>query len=134
MPEDWTVENLKHKHASRPFNPSISTAFFRTGYIEQWGRGTIRIINECLNYGLPAPILNYDYASVMPEIKQGEKVMSEKVLELLKENAKVTTAILARELSISTKTIERAIKTLKEENKIERIGSDKGGYWKVITG
>ena len=60
--------------------------------------------------------------------------MSEKVLELLKENAKVTTAILARELSISTKTIERAIKTLKEENKIERIGSDKGGYWKVITG
>ncbi|WP_051397922.1 ATP-binding protein, partial [Runella limosa] len=39
LPENWTVENLKQKHASRPFNPSISTALFRTGYIEQWGRG-----------------------------------------------------------------------------------------------
>lgn len=136
LPENWTVENLKHKHASRPFNPSISTAFFRTGYIEQWGRGTIRIINECLNYGIPAPTFNYDYASVMLEIKHGEKVMSEKmsekVLGLIKGNANMTTVILAKELSIITKTIERAIKTLKEENKIERVGRDKGGYWKVI--
>lgn len=28
LPENWTVENLKQKHASRPFNPSISTALF----------------------------------------------------------------------------------------------------------
>ena len=74
----------------------------------------------------------------MLEIKQGEKIvsekMSEKVLELIKGNTKMTTAILAKKLKISTKTIERAIKTLKEENKIERIGGDKGGYWKIIIG
>ena len=27
LPENWTIENLKQKHASRPLNPSISTAF-----------------------------------------------------------------------------------------------------------
>jgi ATP-dependent DNA helicase RecG len=150
LPENWTVENLKQKHASRPFNPSISTALFRTGYIEQWGRGTIRIINECIRYGLPAPVFDYDFASVMLEIKQkiekgtqnnafpakdvGEmsEKMSEKVLELIRTNFTITTAILAKELRVSTKTIERALKTLKEEKKIERMGGDRGGYWKVI--
>jgi ATP-dependent DNA helicase RecG len=142
LPENWTVENLKHKHASRPFNPAISTAFFRTGYIEQWGRGTISIINECINYGIPSPIFNYDYASVMLEIRQTEKVMSgkmsgkmsEKILDLIMYNSKITTNELAENLGVSTKTIERAVKLLKVENQIKRIGGRKDGYWQVIEG
>lgn len=57
--------------------------------------------------------------------------MSEKVLELIKIDSKITTAILSKEINVTTKTIERAIKLLKTENKIERIGPDKGGYWQV---
>lgn len=59
-----------------------------------------------------------------------EKV-SEKMLSLIKENPYITTAILAKKLDKSPRTVERAIKILKEENQIERIGGDKGGYWKV---
>ena len=154
LPENWTVENLKLKHASRPFNPAISAAFFRTGYIEQWGRGTIRIINECLNYGIPAPIFNYDFASVMLEMRQGEKAMSEKVSEilvkesdlktllsltenqqriiaLLKEDASMTRAILSHKIGVSEKTISSNIKKLKDFGLLERIGSDTEGKWKV---
>ncbi|MDZ7936177.1 MAG: ATP-binding protein [Emticicia sp.] len=80
LPETWTVENLKQKHASRPYNPAISTAFFRTGYIEQWGRGTIRIIDECIDYGIPAPKFNYDSSSVTLEIRQGETNTVEKTI------------------------------------------------------
>lgn len=47
LPENWTVKNLLEKHASRPYNPDIANALFRSGYIESWSRGTIKIINEC---------------------------------------------------------------------------------------
>lgn len=55
LPEDWTVENLKQKHSSIPYNPDIANAFFRAGLVESWGRGTIKIIEQCKEHGLPNP-------------------------------------------------------------------------------
>ncbi len=55
LPEEWTVENLMQKHSSVPYNPDIANAFFRAGYVESWGRGTIKIIEQCKEYGLPKP-------------------------------------------------------------------------------
>jgi len=43
LPHDWTVQKLKAKHPSQPFNPDIANAFFRAGEIEAWGRGIERI-------------------------------------------------------------------------------------------
>jgi len=60
LPEDWTVDKLKIKHSSRPFNPDISNTFFRAGYIEAWGRGTIKIIKRCKEFGLPEPLFSND--------------------------------------------------------------------------
>ncbi len=59
LPEYRTIENLIRKHASKPYNPDIANAFFRSGYIELWGRGTIKIIEICENSGLPSPVFNY---------------------------------------------------------------------------
>jgi len=60
LPENWTIENLIKKHASKPYNPDIANAFFRSGYIELWGRGTIKILEICETLGLPNPIYNYE--------------------------------------------------------------------------
>ena len=38
---------------------------------------------------------------------------------------------MAEKLGISRKTVALRIKTLKEKGIIERIGSDKKGYWKI---
>jgi Predicted transcriptional regulator containing an HTH domain and an uncharacterized domain shared with the mammalian protein Schlafen len=38
---------------------------------------------------------------------------------------------LAKMLSVTERTIYRQIDILKTENKIERVGSDKTGYWKI---
>jgi ATP-dependent DNA helicase RecG len=56
LPENWTVKNLFAKHSSRPYNPDIANAFFRSGYIEAWGRGIEKITGQCLAAGLPEPI------------------------------------------------------------------------------
>jgi len=55
-----------------------------------------------------------------------------KILEIMKENSSITIKDLAKEFNVTEKTIFRAIKKLKELNKVERVGSDKNGYWRVI--
>ncbi len=55
LPENWTIDSLLKSHSSRPYNPDIANAFFRSGYVESWGRG-IRKMNElCVAEGLPKP-------------------------------------------------------------------------------
>ncbi len=55
LPENWTVEDLLNKHSSQPRNPDIATAFFRSGYIESWGRGMDKMKNLCLEAKIPVP-------------------------------------------------------------------------------
>lgn len=55
LPENWTVSNLLKSHSSRPFNPDIANAFFRSGYVESWGRGISKMNELCVAEGLPKP-------------------------------------------------------------------------------
>ena len=54
-----------------------------------------------------------------------------KVLELLSEDPGYTMPQLAQKMSVSRKTITTYIKSLKEKGLIERIGSDRKGFWKI---
>jgi len=44
----------------------------------------------------------------------------------------ITIPKLAEIIGKSVSAIKKQIKKLQTENKIERIGPDKGGYWRVI--
>jgi ATP-dependent DNA helicase RecG len=55
LPQGLTLEALKRQHPSRPRNPLIADVCFKGGYIDAWGRGTIKIINSCKSAGLPEP-------------------------------------------------------------------------------
>jgi ATP-dependent DNA helicase RecG len=39
----------------------LASLFFRAGYIEAWGRGTISIVQECRENGLLAPSFNEQF-------------------------------------------------------------------------
>ena len=54
-----------------------------------------------------------------------------KVLSLLTENPHATAQQMAAILSLTDKTIKRALSALKTAGLIERIGSDKTGHWHV---
>lgn len=58
--------------------------------------------------------------------------ISDKVLVLLRANSKATAQKLAQALGVSDKTVKRHIKLLREQGRLNRVGSDKTGYWKVI--
>ncbi|MDO8951588.1 MAG: ATP-binding protein, partial [Draconibacterium sp.] len=55
LPFGLSLEDLKSDHNSRPRNPIIANACFFAGYIDTWGRGTLKIINSCKEAGLPEP-------------------------------------------------------------------------------
>ena len=57
LPEEITLESLKHVHSSYPRNPLIADVCFKGGLIDSWGRGTVRIIETCKEAGLPEPEL-----------------------------------------------------------------------------
>ncbi len=57
----------------------------------------------------------------------------QKILDLLRQNPRNSTAELARKLSISEKGVEWQIKRLKDKNIIQHIGPKKGGYWEIIA-
>ncbi len=56
-----SVEMLKKDHPSKRRNPFIAIIFFRTGFIEAWGRGTLLMSEEMKNADLPEPIIE-EYA------------------------------------------------------------------------
>jgi len=55
-----------------------------------------------------------------------------KVLKLIKENNNITISELSAKLNVTDKTIKRDISKLKNEHKIQRVGSSKSGYWQVL--
>ncbi len=48
------------------------------------------------------------------------------------QNKDLTASQIGERLGMSLSTVRRKIKELKEKGLIERIGSDKTGYWKII--
>lgn len=55
LPEGMSLDSLKRQHPSRPRNPLIADVCFKGGYIDTWGRGTLKIINSSREAGLPEP-------------------------------------------------------------------------------
>lgn len=79
-------------------------------------------------------ILNMINNSLEKVIKNSKFVLNDiqnKIIELVVNDKKITQNEIAIIFGVNVRTIKRNFKILKENNIIERIGSDKTGYWKV---
>ena len=45
----------------------------------------------------------------------------------------ITMSDLSKALNVSIKTIQRDLDELRNQKRIERIGSDTSGYWKILV-
>ncbi len=137
LPEDLTEEEF-FMGISRPINIQLQKIFGQLGYVEQTGHGIPLIIH---NYGKQAFTITKNYINVIipfnrknivekkynPELNQAEN----QLLELIRSNPKYTIKDLEIVTEYSDSYIKKIIKELKENHLIERVGSNKGGYWKV---
>lgn len=144
LPDDLTFEDLKKKHSSRPHNPILASAFFKGGLIEAWGRGTIKIINECKKAGLPEPIIEYSSGGISVTILKSENVKSTELstdslnirqikgLEFIKRNKRIRNSDYQEINNVTRKTASRDLKALVDkEILILKDGKGAGAYYEL---
>jgi ATP-dependent DNA helicase RecG len=55
LPPDLTIQDLYTEHASKPRHKHLAIALHHAHVMEHWGTGTLRIVEACLNRGMPRP-------------------------------------------------------------------------------
>ncbi len=81
LPFGVRPEDLKRDHASKPRNPYITNVFYRRGLIEQWGRGTNRIVELTVRSGNPEPDFEEIAGSVVVRFRPKAGTISPKFTE-----------------------------------------------------
>jgi ATP-dependent DNA helicase RecG len=139
-------------------NHLVADLFSRIHFGEKIGSGMKRMRDICKKENTPYPEIKYtdthfyvvfkqsrEYLKLVEEDaservvrKGGQKGWSEltkrqiEILQLIRENPKISRKKLSEELSINPSAIQKHIERLKKKIFIERIGPDKGGYWKIL--
>ena len=54
------------------------------------------------------------------------------ILNAIRQNSKVSAAEIAMKVGLSSRAVEKRIKTMRENGIIRRVGPDRGGYWEII--
>lgn len=142
LPENWNVEKLTQKHPSKPHNPDIANTFFRAGYIESWGRGTIKMINACKAHKIAPPV----FSNIPPDfqvelIKYTDKGLTElglkeelrKIILHIQETGSISNSEVQSVCDVSKATATRYLGELEAEW-IDKIGSTGVGTVYVFKG
>ncbi len=143
---DITIENLlTDNYSSQTRNKLIAKAFKEIGLIEKYGSGIKRILNICKESGVIPPnfeeVFNGFRVTLFKEkLNVPDNVHNNvldnrlsKIIELIKNNNKISLQEITNQLNVSKRTMRRDIEKLKQQNKIKRIGSEKTGHWEIIS-
>lgn len=150
IPKEITEKDF-FNGVSHPRNSVLMRIFLKLGIVEHTGHGIPKIIEK---YGKKAFDIHDTYINVIIPFnkKVTDTMMSNKntatneekdfseelndnekriLLELI-NNPNVSYDTLVIELGISRRTISRTFVSLVEKGYIERIGTNKKGYWKIV--
>ena len=68
----------------------------------------------------------------LQEYIKNSKKSNQKILLLIKKNNKITIKELSDKTALSQSGIKKIIKNLKDEERLVRVGSLKGGHWEIV--
>lgn len=88
---------------------------------------TIHGLNENVPHNAP-----FSKRSIAAANKLDLTATDEYILRVLHTNGRVTASRISTVLGVSESTVRRSFRKLRENGLIERVGSDKAGYWRVI--
>ena len=137
--DDITIEKLNSgNYASRTRNRAIARAFKEAGIIERYGSGIARIKKECKLHGTAEAIFEeyvhgFRVTIFKKKLTSRDEGINEGINSLynyIKSNPSQRVSQIKNSLDVPAKTLERWIKQLKDEGKVEYLGSKKtGGYY-----
>ncbi|MEA5096774.1 MAG: ATP-binding protein [Sedimentibacter saalensis] len=142
LPEEITLESLKHVHSSHPRNPLIADVCFKGGLIDSWGRGTVRIIETCKEAGLHEPelierdggflvTLFKDNLTEEQLVKLGLNARQVKAVSYVKEKGRITNSDYQALNEISDRTSSRDLEDLVAKGVLKRVGDKKSAYYEI---
>jgi len=148
-PEDYIIKNLP----SSIRNATISKVLYLNKSIEQFGSGFKRINSLCkdakIRYSYQVSDFGFTFIIYRNTESSAKKIndndvtanvtvnvtlnkTEQAVYNLLVVNQNYTRDELAEATSKTVRTIQRVLDSLKAKDLIERVGSDKTGYWKIL--
>ncbi|MFQ5631758.1 MAG: ATP-binding protein [bacterium] len=133
LPPEISVEDLKSNHLSIPRNRLLAEVFYFAGFIESWGRGTLKIVENCLAQGLPEPdfvaengvmkvVFYKDKWTVEYLEKLGLKDRQVKAVMYVKENGRIVNSVYQKINETSKKTTTRDLADLVFKGVFDNIG------------
>lgn len=157
LPEELTPADLMKKHSSYPRNHHIANAFYKAGFVETWGRGYKKIIEEFERFKMPLPTIEETGGGVMAVIqrKTVEEVIHERggkvggkvggnvavielsnrqrlILSYITKRSDITAKQMAVMTDIPLRTIERELSALQKMKVVRHEGSARTGQWIII--
>ena len=140
-----SIENLLKTDTSMPRNPILAKTFRTVKLAENAGFGFDKMIDGWKSYKGVSPefyaditstILTFNLQNINERVNDTvNDTVNDRQKDIIKEiikNKYITLIQLANKLNVSRLTIFRNIQKLKEKQILERIGSDKTGYWEII--
>ena len=144
LPDEIKVEDLKKDHHSKPRNELLADVFFKAGLIEAWGRGTIKITDECKDAGLPEPEFKeefggfavYFYKDIYADNilrKLGLNNRQLEAVKYIKERGDINLSNFKKLIqNVSEKTLYRDLQELVSKKILREIGEKKGRKYELI--
>ena len=132
---------------SVPVNQKLSDIFLQLHISERSGRGVPKIVSvygrDAFEFRENSIVVTLPFTEIDSEDTASSELTKEqnqeklnptqkKILKELRNNPNITQSALMSRLKISNSTAYKNIRYLKENNYIERVGSNKKGYWKII--
>jgi predicted HTH transcriptional regulator len=117
---------------SIPRNKELMRIFRDLDMVEYLGSGMPRILRaypkKCFRFSDNFTRIAFPFSG---SEKTSEKT-SEKILRMIREDNHITIALLSEKIGVSTRSIERTLKTLQKQGALVRQGPDKGGRWQIL--
>jgi ATP-dependent DNA helicase RecG len=153
LPDVVTVNNIRETRFSR--NPKISRVLTEFGWARELNEGVKKIFIDMSEGNLEAPMYN-DYAntvrlvlknsidertahrnkaeneSINESINEALKSDEKMVLELIREDSRISQKIIVEKTEYSRSKVQRILKTLQEKGILYRQGSRKKGEWIIV--
>lgn len=140
-----TPEALLQPHESLPWNPLIARVMYRRGVIEQWGRGTLKIVELMQQAGLLSPqiedaggCVTVRFAPtryVPPQRVAHDLTERQRALLLMLEASRSGLALREMVAGLGAGVAEWEVKTdlsfLKRLELVESFGHGRGAYWSL---
>lgn len=145
LPKDLTIDSLKTSHSSFPRNQKIARVFYDSGLIEAWGSGTMKMVKECLDSGLPEPIFEERNGGILVTFSKDiftEQLLQQKglnerqvlIVSHLKIYGSINNAKYQELTQTAKRTATRDLGELVEKSIIEKFGSTGKGTMYRLRG